>query len=62
MGESMSIAIENYDYGATANLIRYRVGQLQIVTIAENFGMQVTANFVVAGLVDLRGILLVSKS
>ena len=58
----MSVQIEYFRRSPAAGLARYRVGNFQLVEVEENFSMAVKAGFLIAGLLDLRGLLVVGTA
>jgi hypothetical protein len=53
------VDVQYFRVSPAAGLSRYRVGNFQLVTVEENFAMTVRSGFMVAGLLDLRGLLIV---
>ena len=55
----MPIDESQYRYTAAADLSRYRVGGMTELTIVENFAMTVAPGFIVEGLLNVQGLLIV---
>lgn len=57
----MAIELENFRQTTAPNLMRYRVGGATQCVVPEGMGMTVATGFQVAGLIVVRGLLIVKK-